>query len=114
MGGILVVYLVAYVIYAAELWAIFTKAGQEGWKGIIPIYNIFVLLKIVGRPGWWLILFIIPFVNIIIFVITYIDLAKVFGKGVGFAIGLIFLSLIFLGILGFGSAQYQAPASASA
>ena len=71
-----------------------------------------VLLKIVGRPWWWLILAMIPFVNFIILIIVELDLAKPFGKGVGFAIGLILLGPIFIMILGFGDARYQGPAAA--
>jgi uncharacterized membrane protein YhaH (DUF805 family) len=70
-------------------------------------------LKIVGRPGWWLVLFIIPFVNIVIWIIVAIDLAKSFAKSTGFAIGLIFLDFIFIPILGFGSAEYAGPAAIS-
>ena len=71
-----------------------------------PIYNLYILLKIVGRPGWWLILWIIPFVGIIIAIIVCIDTAKAYGKGGGFAVGLIFLGFIFIPILGFGPATY--------
>ncbi len=78
----------------------------------MPFYNIIVLLKIVGRPGWWLILAMIPLVNFILVIIINVDLAKSFGKGVGFAIGLILLSPIFIMILGFGDATYQGPAAA--
>jgi hypothetical protein len=95
----------------AACWKIFTKAGQPGWASIIPIYNWYILCKIVGRPGWWVILLLIPFINFIIGIILCIDLAKSFGKGVGFGIGLILLGLIFFPILGFGSAQYQGPAA---
>jgi hypothetical protein len=98
----------------AACWKIFTKAGQPGWAAIIPIYNWYILCKIVGRPGWWVILFFIPFINFIIGIIVCIDLAKSFGKGVGFAIGLILLGVIFFPILGFGSAQYQGPAAGGA
>jgi hypothetical protein len=94
-------------------WKIFTKAGQPGWASIIPIYNWYILCKIVGRPGWWVILLLIPFVNFIIGIILCIDLAKSFGKGVGFGIGLVLLSVIFFPILGFGSAQYQGPTAGS-
>jgi VIT1/CCC1 family predicted Fe2+/Mn2+ transporter len=54
----------------------------------------------------------IPLVNFIIAIILNIDIAKNFGQGVGFGIGLIFLPFIFYPILGFGSAQYQGGASA--
>lgn len=106
-------YLALIVVIIAAMWKVFVKAGQEGWKAIIPIYNIYVLLEIVGRPGWWLLLLLIPIVNFIILIIVYIDLAKSFGKGVGFGLGLVFLGFIFLPILGFGDATYQGPAAAS-
>jgi hypothetical protein len=97
------------ILMIAACWKIFTKAGQPGWAAIIPIYNWYIFCKIVGRPGWWVILLLIPFVNFIIGIILCIDLAKSFGKGVGFGIGLILLGIIFFPILGFGSAQYQGP-----
>ena len=62
----------------------FEKAGEAGWKSIIPIYNIIVLLKIVGREWWWVILFLIPIVGFIIWIIVALDLAKAFGRGTGF------------------------------
>ena len=94
------------------LWRVFEKAGKPGWAAIIPIYNLVVLLQIVGKPIWWIILFIIPIVSLIVAIIVYVALAKVFGKGVGFALGLIFLGFIFLPILAFGSATYTKPAGA--
>jgi hypothetical protein len=90
------------------MWVIFTKAGKPGWAAIIPIYNIIVLLEIVGKPIWWIILVIIlPF----IFGIWMLNLlSKSFGKGVGFTLGLIFLGFIFFPILAFGDAKYKGPA----
>jgi uncharacterized protein DUF5684 len=104
-------WLAFMILMIAACWKIFAKAGQPGWAAIIPIYNWYILCKIVGRPGWWVILLLIPFVNFIVGIILCIDLAKSFGKGVGFAIGLILLGVIFFPILGFGSAQYQGPAA---
>ena len=106
------VYLVFVVAVLAAFWRVFTKAGEPGWAILVPFYNIIVLLKIVGRPWWWLILAMIPLVNFIFAIIINVDLAKSFGKGVGFAIGLILLSPIFIMILGFGDATYQGPAAA--
>ena len=104
-------WLAFMILMIAACWKIFAKAGQPGWASIIPIYNWYILCKIVGRPGWWVILLFIPFVNFIVGIILCIDLAKSFGKGVGFGIGLILLGVIFFPILGFGSAQYQGPAA---
>jgi hypothetical protein len=101
---------IAIIIFAiAALWKVFTKAGKPGWACIIPIYNIIVLLEIVGKPVWWIILLLIPIVNIVVLVIVYHQLSKSFGKDVGFTLGLIFLNIIFIAILGFGSAQYVGP-----
>jgi Family of unknown function (DUF5684) len=106
-------WLAVTILMIAACWKVFTKAGQPGWAAIIPIYNWYILCKIVGRPGWWVILFFIPFINFIIGIILCIDLAKSFGKGVGFGIGLILLGIIFFPILGFDSAQYQGPSAGS-
>lgn len=107
LGGFSIILLLLSVVVLAGMWKVFTKAGQPGWAAIIPIYNIVVLLQIVGRPVWWIILLFIPVINMIISILVLVDLAKAFGKGIGFAIGLMFLSVVFVPLLGFGDAQYQ-------
>jgi len=104
---------VLVVIMVASMWKMFEKAGQPGWAAIIPIYNYVVLLQIVGKPWWWILLFMIPLANIVFAIIMYLELAKSFGKGTGFAIGLIFLSIVFFPILGFGDARYIGPGGRS-
>ena len=104
-------FIVGTVVAAFMWWKVFSKAGYPGWASIVPIYNWIVLCKVAGRPAWWVILLLICFP--ILWIILCIDIAKRFGKGGGFAVGLIFLGIIFFPILGFGSAQYQgAPAAA--
>jgi len=111
---VMMVVLFALAIFLiAALWKVFVKAGEPGWAAIVPLYNTYVLVKIAGRPWWWLLLLFIPVVSLIIGIILSVDLAKSFGKGVGFAIGLILVPFIFVPILGFGSAQYQGPAAAT-
>jgi hypothetical protein len=95
------------VFLIVALWKVFAKAGQPGWAAIIPIYNCYVLIKVAGKPGWWLIFYFIPLVNVVIAVMVTLAVARAFGKGVGFGLGLIFLGFIFYPILGFGSATYQ-------
>jgi Family of unknown function (DUF5684) len=109
--AVLIAELLIALLVIVAMWKVFTKAGRPGWAAIIPIYNMYVWCKIVGRPGWWVILMLIPLVNIIIGIIVCIDLAKSFGKGAGFGIGIALLGIIFLPILGFGSAQYQGPSA---
>ena len=88
-------------------WKIYAKAGEPGWKSIIPIYNLYIFCKITWGKGWMWILWVIPCVGFVFDILTMIKLAKAFGKGTGFAVGLIFLPNIFTLILGFGDAQYQ-------
>jgi len=110
IGGL--IYLAFMVLMVASLWKIYDKAGEPGWAAIIPIYNVIVLLKIVGRPIWWLLLLMIPFVNFIIAILVMIDLAKSFGQGAGYGLGLVFLPFIFSPMLAFGDASYGGPAAA--
>ena len=105
-----IIYLVVLVAVIAGIWRMFQKANQPGWGAIIPIYNYYLMLKVAGRPGWWLILYLIPVVNLIIYIIVMLDIAKAFGKGTGFGVGMIILPFIFMPILGFGDAQYVGPA----
>ncbi len=98
------------ILVIIALWKIFEKAGKPGWAAIIPIYNIIVLLEIVGKPLWWIILFLIPLVNIIFGIWVTNLLSKSFGKNEGFTVGLILLPFIFYPILGFGNAKYNGPA----
>ena len=107
VGGVIaIIYLAVIVISVISLWKIFTKAGEPGWAAIVPIYNLIVLIKIVGKPLWWIVLLIIPCVNFIILILLSLELAKAFGKSGGFGIGLALLSPIFLPILAFGDARY--------
>ncbi len=101
------VWLGLMVIVIAGMWKVFTKAGEPGWAAIVPIYNGIVMLKMCGKPLWWIILFFIPIVNLVAAILVCIALAERFGKGVGFAIGLVLLPFIFIPILGFGDATYR-------
>lgn len=97
------------VSYVAAGWRIFTKAGEPGWAAAVPFYNVYVLLRIVGRPSWWLMLTIVPVVNVVIAVVISVDLAQSFGRSTGFGIGLFFLGFIFGPLLAFGDATYAGP-----
>ena len=104
-----IIYLGVIVLCIASGWKVFVKAGKPGWAVLVPIYNIIVLLEIIGRPIWWIVLFLIPIVSLIVAILIYIDLAKSFGKGAGFGIGMILLAPIFWPMLAFGDATYQGP-----
>lgn len=107
-----IIYLASLVLAVAGIWKTFEKAGQPGWGAIIPIYNIYLMTQIAQKPGWWTIMFFIPLVNIIFAIMLFHEIAKRFGQGIGFTIGLLLLSFVFFPILGFGEATYQAAPKA--
>jgi hypothetical protein len=102
---------IVFIIALAGAWRVFDKAGKPGWTVIIPIYNILVLLEIVGKPWWWLLLMIFVPLGSLIWGIWTLNLLSIsFGKNAWFTVGLYFLSPIFWPILGFGNAEYKGPA----
>lgn len=113
-GGMIVymiIMLAVAVFSIVAMWKVFKKAGKNGWEAIIPIYNLVVLFQISGIDPKKLLWFLLPFIGqIIVFVyliMAYIKLAKAFGKSSGFAAGLIFLNVIFMGILAFDDSVYS-------
>ena len=132
LGGIYLIFaLVWWILQIIANWNIFTKAGEAGWKSLIPIYGDYVSYKIAWQTSYFWLSFILGIVasyvssvnlnesifltviatllRIVIAVINImycIKLSRAFGHGIGFAIGLILLQPIFLLILGFSSDQY--------
>lgn len=97
------------IVALIAMWRIFQKAGQPGWAVLIPIYNAIVEYRVIcGRESAFLRL-LIPFYNIYWLIKSMIALAHAFGRSTGFGWGLVFLSPIFLCILGFGPDQYLGP-----
>lgn len=103
-----------YVLTCLPLYGTFKKAGHPeapAWAAWVPIYNTYAMCKLAGRPGWWVVLFFIPVVNVVVSIILFNDLSKSFGYGTGFTVGLVFLTTIFLFVLWLGPARYQGPAA---
>lgn len=95
-------------------WKIFTKAGEAGWKSLIPIYNSVILYRIAGISPWLILLYLLvwvpvigPLISLGLTIYLMINLANAFGKSTGFAVGLILLNTIFIMILAFGNSEYQ-------
>lgn len=113
LAGVMVVYyiivLAVAVVTLIGLWKMFTKAGKPGWACIIPFYSQYCQFEMAWGNGWLFLLTLVPCVNIVVMIMLWIKMAKAFGQGTGFAIGLIFLNPIFTMILGFGSAEYIGP-----
>ena len=101
--------ILIFIIEIIGLWKIFDKAGEKGWKAIIPIYNLYILFKITYGAGVYFLLLLIPIADIVFWIIMDVKLAKAFGHGIEFTLGLIFLEPIFLLVLAFNDDKYQSP-----
>jgi hypothetical protein len=97
--------IVVFLMVAA--WRVFEKAGRPGWAVLIPFYNLYTLIKIAERPGWWLLFFLVPVVNLIVGMVISVDIARRFGKEDIFGVGLLFLGFIFYPVLAFSDASYR-------
>ena len=105
---------IAVLLTVVPMWRIFRRAGRPGWAAIVPIFSQYTLCEVVGRPVWWLIWLLIPYLNIVFWLIFAIDLARAFGRSTGFGVGMWLLPIIFVPILGYGSAPYLGPRAAGA
>jgi hypothetical protein len=102
-----VLYTLLLVVALVANWKIFEKAGEAGWKVLVPFYNTYTLFRISGRNGLWFLGLLVPLVNIFVLIRLALDLAKHFGKSTAFAIfGLIIFSFVGYLMLGFGDAEY--------
>lgn len=111
MIGIFIMFLSFIVLMVASMWVIYEKAGKPGWTSIVPIYNYFIFLEIIGKPWWWFLLSGVPIVNIVFLIWGFNLLSKSFGKTEGFTVGLLFIPVIFVPILAFGEdVEYKGPA----
>jgi hypothetical protein len=111
-----IVSIALLILVIAGTWKMYEKAGRLGWTAIIPIWSQITQLQVAGMSPWWVLFYlvgIIPIVGsiavVVFMVFVWLKIAKAFGKGVGFTLGLIFLPFIFVPILGFGDAVYQKP-----
>ena len=112
LGFLLILMLVVIgltILWIASLWVLYRKAGVPGWGAIIPFYNMYLMYKIVWGSGWWFLTMLIPIGGVVILYITYFKLAKCFGKGTGYGVGMIFIPLILTAVLAFGGSRYMGP-----
>ncbi len=106
---IAIIYLALFILTIVSMWKVFEKAGQPGWASIVPIYNLYIMCKMVNKPGWWVVLLFIPIANIVFGIMLLHAISLAFGKGVGFTVGLVLLSIVFFPILAFSDATYTKP-----
>lgn len=99
--------LVSCLLIIAAQWILFTRAGVAGWKSLVPFYNIYLLMEISGKPGWWFFLLFVPLVGVAIYLMAMLSLAKKFGRSELFGVGIFLLPMFFLPVLAFGGSEYQ-------
>lgn len=104
-----VIVLIWLVVALVGMWKLYVKAGKPGWASIVPFYNLYCLYEMAFGIGWLFLLTFVPVVNFFIIIIMLFKLAKAFGQGIAFGFGLLFLTPIFMLILGFGGAEYIGP-----
>jgi hypothetical protein len=100
--------LIVFVVLIVSAWRMYEKAGQAGWVSFIPILNLLGLLKMIGKPFWWIVLYVPPLTPFTHFVVT-VMVARRFGKSALFGVGLYFLPMFFLPLIGLGGARYLGP-----
>jgi hypothetical protein len=106
--------LIISVVLIISHWKIYEKAGKPGWASLIPIYNIIVLLEIIGKPIWWVFLILFPCTTFIFGIWAVNLLSKSFGQSEGFTVGLVLLGVVFYPVLAFGNYQYLGPSAKEA
>ncbi|MCB4808012.1 signal peptidase I [Tamlana sp. 62-3] len=88
-------FLIIQVIHGLGTWKLYIKAGKQAWEAFVPVYNAVVLMKIINRPWWWTILLFLPIVNLIMFMVVWVETARSFGKNTHLDTALAVLTLGF-------------------
>ena len=82
----------SFTIPTIFMWEQFRRAGRKSWETLIPFYNLYVFLKIIKKPWWWYLLLLFPFINVFMYMLMLVEMAKCFGK---FGLGQLFLAVLF-------------------
>ena len=109
-----VIPLLVGVLLMVASWRVYAKAGQPGWGVLVPIYNLYLWCKIAGKPGWWVVLFFVPFLNLVVVLLLSLGVAKAFNKSESFGVLLALLAPIAVPVLAFSEVTYTPPGQARA
>ncbi len=118
--------LCALVVSFIAQWKLFEKAGESGWKCLIPIYNLYIWFCLTWKKEMFFVFLVMELLVFLVYVHPLLGLlvmipllvlaiiatnntSKSFGQSKGFTVGLIFLPFVFLLILAFGSSEYIGP-----
>lgn len=98
---------ISTIVSMIGMWFVFVKMGFEGWRGIIPIYNVYLMFKQIGYSGFMMLWLLVPIANIVVTCLAFIRLSKAFSMPKAFALGLLLLNPIFICILGFNESRFN-------
>ncbi len=76
----IIFFLVIQVLHGLATWKLYKKADRQAWEAFVPVYNAVILMKIINRPWWWTILLFLPIVNLILFPVVWVEIARSYGK----------------------------------
>lgn len=107
MFAVSVLMLAVVLVMLVACWKVYEKAGQAGWKSLVPVYNMYILVLIAGKPWWWFLVLFVPVVQVAIYLLLMLALAERFGKGPLFGVGLFFVNFICFPVLAFDRSQYR-------
>ena len=94
----IIFFFVIQLLHGLATWKLYVKAGRKAWEAFVPVYNAVILMKIINRPWWWTILLFLPIVNLILFPVVWVEIARSFGKNTGKDT---FLAIVLLGFYSF-------------
>ncbi|MFD1316651.1 signal peptidase I [Namhaeicola litoreus] len=72
-------FLLIQILHFLGTWKLYIKAGRKAWEAAIPIYNAVVLMQIINRPKWWVILLFFPIINLLMFMVIWVETIRSFG-----------------------------------
>lgn len=105
--GSMIISLIINIALIVANWVLFEKAGEPGWKAIIPGLNIWTLFEIVYGSGWKCLLLLVPILDIVLLLLLPFRITKAYGHGFVYGLGMLFFSPVMTLILAFGPSRYR-------
>ncbi len=110
MDAVIIVFLIFFLACVAGMYGVFQKAGQPGWKMLIPVYNLYIWVKIAGKPMWWIVFLLVPYINIFMIMLLFVELLKGFNRDtIGAQVLCILFPFAYLPFIGFNKDTFTEP-----
>lgn len=106
--GLMALLILAGVVTSfVGLWKVFEKTGRPGWQALVPVYSTWEVLKMAGKPAWWMVLLLLPIINVVPFILAHLALARRFGLDSFYTYILATMPIVGYIVVGFGAAEYS-------